>query len=82
MSTAVWKLAEVAEWARLDESTLRRWCRTGAVAHLKAGSRYRFTDDQRAAVLRLVEAKDTTTPGTTPIERSGVSPRSRLRRTA
>lgn len=79
MSDQLWTVAQVAAWAQVDPSTLRRWARLGDVAHTRVGTRVRFTDDQRQAVAVAVDRRDR---ATTPAARNGLSPRTRLRRTA
>jgi excisionase family DNA binding protein len=74
--SALWTVAEVAAWARVDASTLRRWARSGQVAHTRVGTRIRFNDAQRAAVAEVREAREHT-----PANPWGLSPQTR-RRTA
>ena len=74
--TTLWTVTEVAAWARVDASTLRRWARSGQVAHTRVGTRIRFTDEQRAAVATEREAREHT-----PANPWGLSPHTR-RRTA
>jgi excisionase family DNA binding protein len=74
--SALWTVAEVAQWAKVDASTLRRWARSGQVAHSRVGTRIRFTDEQRAAVVQVREAREHT-----PANPWGLSPHTR-RRTA